>query len=800
MHKALLYIAGGINLAIGSLLLLITLVFGYGFEFEIVPLVIFLGTGAVFTYAASQDNLNYSFNKFVLISAILNVFTCNIISFILGIIGYAYLPGNIENNDVRKVKKELSAEEKETRKMRNILALGVGLVVIAGIVFATSTWDTLSGSAKTIILVCSAVLFFLVSFLAENKLNLKVSGMMYYVLSNVLLAVSILAAGYFEIFGNWFSLNGAGSNLFSTVLWIVIGALSVLAYYKYKNKRILYLTYLSLMSVIYFGILATGLTGDFSILALCVILAIGALYKKTDVFCNFSKIALSFLSAILFANIINGEDNTVISLISFIVLAVSQYYLAMVENNEFYKVFAPLSTVINAIAISLIGETKSEVLLLQIALIALGVYAIGYYKRNDKLISNVSSAIANLTWLYVVIDSLDLGFYYLAVVTAIVMLGVSVIVSLDKNSGKYHYEKVIEPIKVFILILTVCRLMESLGLVGTIAIELIFLVTFFAMYLIRRGTFKFVYFVLTCFVALWTLIAFRDEFAPVTQIANSVVILGLLLTTFLSKDRKYINFKEGLYVGLLLSIFSIFTGFTGKYENLELICATGILICYAIAFLLVRKDSILKLITTLAILIPYYITLNSVVDMTMNSDNFVFVRNMEHVFGSIPWLVMIIVYTRGFLESIELKYIKIIEIVALSIWYINVLWRVCPETGIFVGIVALISILAGYKTEKYVAFYYTGIVFTVINLLTQLKDVWNLIPVWAYILIAGLVLIGIVTYKEYSKTNTKCEKVVPDIIEPNATAVKKTQVDSRAIIVGSIIYFGILVFVVIQAI
>ncbi len=67
----------------------------------------------------------------------------------------------------------------------------------------------------------------------------------------------------------------------------------------------------------------------------------------------------------------------------------------MVENNEFYKVFAPLSTVINATAISLIGETKSEVLLLQIALIALGVYAIGYYKRNDKLISNVSSVVAN---------------------------------------------------------------------------------------------------------------------------------------------------------------------------------------------------------------------------------------------------------------------------------------------------------------------------------------------------------------------------------------------------------------------
>ena len=80
----------------------------------------------------------------------------------------------------------------------------------------------------------------------------------------------------------------------------------------------------------------------------------------------------------------------------------------------------------------------------------------------------------------------------------------------------------------------------------------------------------------------------------------------------------------------------------------------------------------------------------------------------------------------------------------------------------------------------------------------QLKDVWNFIPVWAYILVAGLVLIGIVTYKEYSKTKPKCEKVVPEIIEPDATIVKKSQVDNRAIIVGSIIYFGILVFTYIQ--
>lgn len=798
MYKALLYIAGGINLSIGGLLLLVTLILGFGTLINI-PMFILLITGGVFVYAASAVKLNRSFNKWVLISAIFNVFTCNFISFILGIIGFAYLPNKSDEiNDAeaitKKVVKELSPEEKEAKKMRNILGLGVGLIVLAGVVFATSTWETISGSGKTITLVLAAILFCLISILAEKKLNLKVSGMTYYVLSNVLFVVSIISAGYFEVFGNWFSLNGAGSNLFLAVLWLIIGSLFGSLHTKYKIKNFLYAVCFSVISVIYFGVLAIGLQCDVAILILSIILACGALYEKNDILCKFSRVVLPFVSIGLFKNIVTAQSSIIINLISFIVVATSCYYLAMIVKNEFYKVFAPLSTVLNAVAISLIGQTKSEVLLLQIALIALCVYSIGYYKKNsDKLIFNVSSAIANLTWLYVVFDSLNLDFYYLAVVTAFVMLGVSIIISLDKNSGKYHYEKIIEPLKVLLFVFTVCKLVETLEIVGSIPVELIFLITFFVMYFIRRGTFKFVYFVLTFIVSFWILLNFSDKFAPIVQLMNLAILSGLLVNVLNSAEKKYINCKEVLYISLLLAISSLFSGFIAKYENLGLYCALGIAISYMIMFVIVRGDYLLKLITTLAMILPYYMALDNVVDIVINNTNFELVRNMDYVFSSIPWLVMIIVYTRGFLKSVEYKYVKAIEISALVVWYLGVLRRVCPEVGLFIGIVALVSILVGYKSEKYVAFYYTGIVFTILNLLIQLKDLWSVIPIWAYILVAGLILIGVVTYKEYSKSNPKCEEVVPDIIEPGNVTVKKAEVDKRTVLVGNIIYVGILI-------
>ncbi len=796
MHKGVLYVAGGINLSIGALMLLMTLIFG--FNLVSIPMIILLVTGAVFVYAANSDSLNRSFNKWVLISAIFNIFTCNIISFILGLIGFSYLPNKEKTSDeINNVtpKKELSPEEKERRKMRNILGLGVGLIVLAGIVFATSTWETISGSEKTIVLALGAILFCLISILAEKKLNLKVSGKTYYILSNILFVVSIVSAGYFEIFGNWFSLNGGGSNLFLMILWIIIGALCGSVYSKYENKNILYAVCWSIISVIYFGVLATGLHYDVAILVLSVILAIGTMYEKNDILRKFSRAVLPVVSIVLLGNIINNQGNIIINLVSFIVLSSICYYLAMIVKNEFYRVFAPLSTLLNALAICLVSQTKSEVLLLQMALISLIIYSIGYYKRNDdKLVYNVSSVIADLTWLYVVFDSLNLKFYYLAIATSVVMLGVSVIVNLDKSSGTYHYEKIVEPLKVLLFVFTICKLVETLEIISSIPFELIFLVTFFVMYFVRRGTFKFVYFVLTFISSLWILINFSDVFTPVVHLINFIVLLGLFIKVSMSNEKKYLNFKEALYVGVLLAILSIFTGLLDKYEDLALYCALGTAISYMIMFVLVKNNELLRLITSLAIMIPYYMALGNVVDIVKNSTNFEFVRDMEYVFTSFPWLIMIVIYTRGFLKSVERKYVDTIEATTLSVWYLCVLRRVCPEVGLFVGIVALFFILVGYKSEKYVTFYYTGIIFTILNLIIQLKGLWDVIPLWAYILVAGLVLIGVVTYKEYIKTNPKCEEVVPDIIEPGEVTVKKAEVDKKTVLVGNIIYAGILIF------
>ena len=71
--------------------------------------------------------------------------------------------------------------------------------------------------------------------------------------------------------------------------------------------------------------------------------------------------------------------------------------------------------------------------------------------------------------------------------------------------------------------------------------------------------------------------------------------------------------------------------------------------------------------------------------------------------------------------------------------------------GIYIGIVALILILIGIFSKNYKIMTTVGIIVTIINILYQLNYLWGTIPFWLYLLLGGLVLIGLVTYKELKK-------------------------------------------------
>ena len=73
--------------------------------------------------------------------------------------------------------------------------------------------------------------------------------------------------------------------------------------------------------------------------------------------------------------------------------------------------------------------------------------------------------------------------------------------------------------------------------------------------------------------------------------------------------------------------------------------------------------------------------------------------------------------------------------------------------GIYIGILGLIIIIAGYKRDDLTPLFTTGIIMTVLNIIYRLKDVWKVIPFWLYLLVGGLAIIFFVTYRELKKQN-----------------------------------------------
>jgi hypothetical protein len=62
-------------------------------------------------------------------------------------------------------------------------------------------------------------------------------------------------------------------------------------------------------------------------------------------------------------------------------------------------------------------------------------------------------------------------------------------------------------------------------------------------------------------------------------------------------------------------------------------------------------------------------------------------------------------------------------------------------------------IIFGSIKKEYRAILVEGIIILIANIIIQLWEFWGILPVWVYLLVGGLTLIGIVTVKELCRNN-----------------------------------------------
>lgn len=86
------------------------------------------------------------------------------------------------------------------------LIIGMVFIVLAGLIFATTAWHNLPSGSKVVMIFGFSGLFFGAGRLAAKLFHLKKTSQAFHLLGSIFLFLTVLAAGYFGVFGEQFTL------------------------------------------------------------------------------------------------------------------------------------------------------------------------------------------------------------------------------------------------------------------------------------------------------------------------------------------------------------------------------------------------------------------------------------------------------------------------------------------------------------------------------------------------------------------------------------------------------------------
>lgn len=253
-----------------------------------------------------------------------------------------------------KAQKINHSNSKDENEIKNnfILITGSVLIVIAAIVFLTSTWSSLPNIIKTAVLILVAGLFLGTSHIAKKYLKLEHTANAFFYIAMVYIPIVFLSISIFKIFGEYLSIYGQGKYIYFALTSLIISAIYISIGNKQKKLPLIYAT----MIFQVFAVTTTILifTENIKTITLGVIIYNVILictnhklkiYEK--IINNFSTIYLYILTVIELIFILSPTIEMVQS-IGLIILTIS-YYIKFKNSEESWHTYILLAGVLISI-------------------------------------------------------------------------------------------------------------------------------------------------------------------------------------------------------------------------------------------------------------------------------------------------------------------------------------------------------------------------------------------------------------------------------------------------------------------
>ena len=335
-------------------------------------------------------------------------------------------------------------EETKISSSSVMLTVGVILVSIAGLVFATALWASLGGPGRTGIIGIAAVFFFIISLFSYKKLGIKDSSNAFYTLGSVFTVITYLTAGYYELFGEALSFDGVHQWLFIGGASAIVSALAYKGYSLYKKK------YLAVMSLAggfaAYLLIARDISGSsisvFSLLgsvglSACLAAVIYIAKGKPDWVCDTLKVCagISGVISVLSPFVYNIGDwaaaDYFTAIILFAIISLYAFKRDSKPMQAFHSVYMLAVTL--SVVLQIFGEDGSELDKLTaafFAFICMGLIYRAFAALRTSVSDNIFSIASGLT-LILMADLSDNSI--LPFVCSVFMIGYFCIYALDKK-------------------------------------------------------------------------------------------------------------------------------------------------------------------------------------------------------------------------------------------------------------------------------------------------------------------------------------------------------------------------------
>lgn len=668
-----------------------------------------------------------------------------------------------QQNIPQKEIKEKPYVDPEVKKIDILLKLGVAMVAISGLLFATTSWELITDPIKVIALIIMGILFLGLSELSDRKLHIESTTFTYWLLSVFFFVFAIVSIGTLGIFGNWLTYEGAGKNLMYAITYGTISGLSYLTYKKKSIDIFMHITYTGILVTLYNLLRLCTLSRMYTVSIITTIILIINITQKENKTSlqSFSKV-ISYIAA--WAPIIITKESFIANLLACTLNIININYLAR-ENAHSNEGLTITSSIFSYVLLTKLLTFLD--LNIYNAPIAILIYTIFSLILNYIRINNSQSyKICNQVLYYI----FSIFYFLVATIESEKTALISSTIILTTNLINFYFDKenqtnsYIQPLVILIFVSSLCGFINSQDIIlnGVSVIAILVIIYTVIYHFTKEPNRKKLYYWCSVLTLIGTI---YNSCENIEKVSALIATAGFIYHYIIEKEN---NRRTAMYVALLLSIY--LTVVQIELFALPIVYnALIVLWLYVIIKFFLKETKTIESITSIAITIPAYtITAN----ISIPSE-------YQAILETSLSLYVLYLIVKLFIKEQKTK--SFVSIAGLTILLLNII-QPSMVIGLYVGVIGIIVTMIGFYNKEYKEFFITGISITVINILYQLQDLWAKIPFWLYLLATGLGLIGFVTYKEIKKSEQQNKKTME---KQNVHSTQETQHSNELPIVSN---------------